>query len=246
MRNQGDAAYSDCRQSQGAAAETTQVLQLKWAEYYIWIEMQSRTLEMDLRRRWWAPGMRIGIVYENGRRCGCESWYGAGGERAPSSGLSGTRERAGPEPASARRGPRRARGAFWRVLAVRRERGEREALGELGLPREPAHRLGGVDPLAPALLALEPLGVERGDGELEEVVRARGRRDRRHEARDRAADAGCGWARMRARGGRASGGGGGERAGRKQRAARRSGRARAGRRRRGVTFFPRFPRRGRL
>ena len=54
---------------------------------------------------------------------------------------------------------------------VGRERRERQALHELRLPREPSRCFGIVDPLPPALLALQPVRVEALHVELVEVVR---------------------------------------------------------------------------
>ena len=73
----------------------------------------------------------------------------------------------------------------------RRERRELQALAQLLFPFEPPDRLRVVDPLALALLALEPVGVERRDVQLVEVVRRALGGDCDDEARDRAADASC-------------------------------------------------------
>ena len=80
----------------------------------------------------------------------------------------------------------------WRLPLRRgREGREGESLGELGLPRKPADGFGVVDPLAAALLALEPFCVEVGDVELVEVVRRGRGGDGRHETRDFATHARC-------------------------------------------------------
>ena len=56
-------------------------------------------------------------------------------------------------------------------LPTGRERGKREALGELCLPLQPPDRLRVVDPLPSPLLALEPVSIEVGYVELVEMVR---------------------------------------------------------------------------
>ena len=136
------------------------------------------------RKQWCECLLRTGGV-------GAANVHGADGGAVLCERQSAVLDTEGPPRAHAElrggQGAPRGRSPLWRG----REGREGEPLGELGLPRESSNGLGIVDPLAAALLALEPFRVKVGDVELVEVVRRGRGGDGRHETRDFATHTRC-------------------------------------------------------